>query len=211
MKFTKNVSIPEEVLAQLMDSGIKVYDYQYYNQLTNNRTVVLNSEIGDDFLERVYLPLRDFENDSDERPVTLIMSTPGGGVFDALFLCDYLKHYKKKLNIIVCGCAFSMGAVILCGISSNPNITRMAYPNSVFLIHDGYTALNGSTEAKTAQDIMKFNETVDERVGKIIVSGLNITQEEYDSKARKQWFMFADEAKERGLIDTIIGEGEDNL
>lgn len=205
----RNKKDARDILEQIINNATEIFDYQYYHQLVDNRTIVLNAEIGDDFLERVYLPLKDFEDDDCTTPVTLILSTPGGSVTDSLFICDYLKHYKKKLNIVVCGCACSMGTVICAAASVNPNITRMSYPQSFFLIHDGYTALNGATEAKTAQDIMKFNEMVDERVSKIILDGTKIAKEEYDSKARKQWFLFAEEAKEKGLIDKIIGEDEE--
>lgn len=203
----KKSSSTESIIEEILNSNdVDVYNYQYFKQLRDNRTIVLNEEIGDDFLERIYLPLRDFEQDSSNSPVTLILSTPGGSVMNSLFFCDYLKHFKKKLTILVCSCACSMGTVICAAAGVNPNITRVAYPQSFFLIHDGYTALSGATEAKTAQDIMKFNEQIDERVNKIILDCTNITETEYLSKARKQWFMFADEAKEKGLIDKIIGE-----
>ena len=32
-----------------------------------------------------------------------------------------------------------------------------------------------------------------------------MTPEEYDSKFRVEWYMFADEAKEKGFTDYIIG------
>lgn len=80
----------------------------------------------------------------------------GGAVSDGFFLAHYIAHYKKKLNIIVTGCAASMAAVILAGGGKNSNVTRYCYPSSYALIHDGYVALQAS-EAKTASDIMDFN------------------------------------------------------
>jgi hypothetical protein len=40
------------------------------------------------------------------------------------------------------------------------------------------------------------------------IDNTNISPEEYDTHARKQWFLFADEMKEKNLIDKIIGVDE---
>jgi ATP-dependent protease ClpP protease subunit len=124
-------------------------------------------------------------------------------VSDGFFLANYLASYKKKINLIVAGYAASMAAVILSAGGKNENITRKAYPSTYVLIHDGYVALSAS-EAKTANDIMAFNNKVDEDIRNFIISNTNITEELYDSKARKQWFISAQEAVELNLIDEIM-------
>jgi len=145
--------------------------------------------------------------DDSSDPVTLILNSMGGTVSDGFFLAHYIANYKKKLNIIVTGCAASMAAVILCGGGKNKNVTRYCYPSSYALIHDGYITLKAS-EAKTASDIMDFNNQVDERIKNFIINNTNITAEQYDSKTRHQWFLSAHEMKELNLIDEIIGDDE---
>ena len=51
---------------------------------------------------------------------------------------------------------------------------------------------------------MAFNNKVDEDIRNFIISNTNITEELYDSKARKQWFISAEEALELNLIDEIM-------
>ena len=51
---------------------------------------------------------------------------------------------------------------------------------------------------------MAFNNLVDENIRKFIITNTNITEELYDSKARKQWFISAEEALELNLIDKIM-------
>lgn len=178
-------------------------DYQYYNQLLNKRTVVFNQEIEENIIELVYLPLKDFEEDDKEEPVTLILNSPGGSVSDSFFLAHYLKHYKKKLNIIVTGYAASMATVILAGGANNENIIRKCYPSSYGLIHDGYIALT-STESKSANDILAFNNDVDAAIRQFMLDNTDIPSDLYDSKARHQWFLTAQEMKKYNLIDEII-------
>ena len=51
---------------------------------------------------------------------------------------------------------------------------------------------------------MAFNNKVDEDIRQFILDNTNITPELYDSKARKQWFISAQEAKELNLIDVVM-------
>lgn len=186
-------------------SGISITDYQYFHQLFENRTIIFNKDIEEDLIESVYLPLRDFENDDSQKPVTLILNSLGGSVADGFFLANYLTQYTKKLNVIVTGYAASMAAVILAAGGKNPNVTRYCYPSTYGLIHDGFVALSAS-ETKTASDIMAFNERVDADIRQFILDNTKITAEQYDAKTRHQWFLNSQELKEYGLIDVIIGE-----
>lgn len=198
----------DELLELLTPANqIDPVSYQYFHQLFDKRTIVFNSAITENIIETVYLPLRDFENDDSSDPVTLILNSIGGTVSDGFFLAHYIANYKKKLNIIVTGCAASMAAVILCGGGKNDNVTRYCYPSSYALIHDGYVTLQAS-EAKTASDIMDFNNQVDERLKEFIVEHTNITAEQYESKTRHQWFLSAKEMKELNLVDRIIGDDD---
>lgn len=181
--------------------------YQYFNQLLNNRTIVFNKDADESLIETIYLPLKDFEEDNSTAPITLILNSAGGSVVDSFFLAYYLSTYKKKLTIIVPGYAASMATVILAGGGKNDNITRICFPCAYGLIHDGYLALSAS-EAKTAGDIMAFNDKIDQQVRQFLIDNTNITEEMYDAHARKQWFLDAKEMKELNLIDNIIGESD---
>ena len=198
----------EEPFSGLDRYGLDPVTYQYFHQLLERRTVLLNYDVSDDIVERVYLPLKEFEDDDSNEPVTLILNSSGGSVSDGFFLAHYISQYSKPLNILVPGYACSMAAVILAGGGKNENVIRSCFPCSYALIHDGYVALAAS-ESKTAADIMAFNDKVDEQIKDFIVKNTNITKEEYDSHMRHQWFLYADDMLEKGLIDRIIGVTEE--
>ena len=177
--------------------------YQYFHQLFDNRTIIFNQEVEESLVECAYLPLRDFENDDIQKPVTLILNSPGGSVSDGFFFANYLASYKKPLKIIVTGYAASMAAVILAAGGKNDNITRYCYPSTYALLHDGYIAL-ATSESKTAGDLLNFNEKVDSQIREFVINNTNITEEEYDSHSRKQWFLNSEEMLEKGLVDVIL-------
>lgn len=185
-------------------SELDVVNYEYFNQRFNHRTVLFNKDVDEDIIETVYLPLKEFEEDLSNTPVTLILNSMGGSVADGFFLAHYLSSYKKKLDIIVLGYAASMAAVILAGGGKNMNVTRYCYPSTYALIHDGYVTIAPS-ESKTAGDIMAFNDRVDDDIRQFFIDNTNITAEQYDQQTRKQWFLNAQEMKNLNLIDKIIG------
>lgn len=198
----------EELFNALQTYGFDPVMYQYFNQLLNHRTIVFNCGVEEDIVEKVFIPLRDFEMDDLKEPVTLILNSSGGSVSDGFFLAYYISQYSKPLNIIVPGYACSMATVILASGGKNENIIRSCFPCSYALIHDGYVALSAQ-ETKTANDIMAFNDSVDKQIKQFFVDNTNITEEEYDSHTRHQWFLNADEMLQAGLIDRIYGKTEE--
>lgn len=202
----------EELLVSLYEKlgafDLDPSSYQYYTQLFKHRTILLNNEITENVVEKVYLPLKEFEEDESTEPVTLILNSSGGSVSDGFFLACYLSKYSKPLNIIVLGYACSMATVILAAGGKNENIIRKCYPCSYALVHDGYITL-APAESKTAADIMDFNNQMDEKIRQFFLDNTAMTAEIYDKHARHQWFLFAEEMKKYNLIDEIIGEDKE--
>lgn len=182
--------------------------YQYFNQLLNHRTVLFNTDIDEDIIEKVYLPLRDFENDDSTTPITLILNSNGGNATEGFFLAHYISHYSKPLTILATGVAASMAAVILAAGGKNENVHRVCYPSTYGLIHDGYISISSQTETKTAADLMEFSNKIDKDIRQFFIDNTNITAEQYDAKTRHQWFLSAQEMKDLNLVDEIIGSEE---
>mgnify|MGYP003296301925 CR=1 FL=1 len=201
--FPPHTKINYEEIYNPYDYGTVNYKDKAFHLIDTGGIDLGKDDFNEDIIETFYLPLREFEQDDSDEPITVILNSVGGSVSDGFFLANYLASYKKKINLIVAGYAASMAAVILSAGGKNENITRKAYPSTYILIHDGYVALSAS-EAKTANDIMAFNNQVDENIRNFIISNTNITEELYDSKARKQWFISAQEALELNLIDEIM-------
>ena len=194
----------EELFSEVEKFGFDPITYQYFHQLLEKRTIVLNDYVCDETVEKVYLPLREFEMDTSTEPVTLILNSAGGSVTNGFYLAQYISQYSKPLNIIVPGMAASMAGIILAGGGKNENVIRYGFPASYVLLHDGYVALEAS-EARTADDIMEFNKGVDADIREFIITNTSITPEVYDAHARKQWFIKGQELKELNLIDHIYG------
>lgn len=136
--FIRRTTIMQDVISLVQQpDGTDPCLYQYYNQLQNHRTIVFNSAVDESLLETVILPLKEFEEDDNIAPVTLVINSVGGSVLDGLVLVNIIDSYKKKLNIIAYGYVASMGAIIMCAGKDNPNVTKYCHKFTIGLFHDG--------------------------------------------------------------------------
>ena len=139
----------------------------------------------------------------EERKPILLYVVSNGGVVDAGFeLIDVIECSKTPVYTINTGYQYSMGLLI--GLAGHK---RFATKNAKYLMHDGSNFVWNS--GAKAQDQMEFNRKVEERIKQYILSHTKLLEDEYDSKLRVEWYLFADEAKERGFTDYIIGEDVD--
>lgn len=142
----------------------------------------------------------DYELEPDSRKPILLYVTSNGGEVDSGFeLIDVIQSSKTPVYTINLGYQYSMGFLI--GLAGH---RRYAMNNAKFLMHDGSNFVYNS--GAKAQDQMEFNRRVEERIKQYILSRSKLTSEEYDGKLRVEWYMFSDEAKEKGFVDYIIGK-----
>ena len=172
-----------------------------YQEWINKRIIVLNGETNSSLVESVIIPLLIMERDK-EKPVTFYINTCGGSIIDTMTICNIIDNYSAPLNIYVLGQAASAGTYILCAGNHNPNVKKYCYKFSVALIHAGGTCLNGETNV--VRDTYVFLEDLDSRIRNYMIENTKITEEDLNQKNRKEWYLFAEEMKEKGLVDEII-------
>lgn len=137
--------------------------------------------------------------EEERKPIFLYIASNGGELDSGFELIDAIMISKTPVYTINLGYQYSMGFLI--GLAGH---RRYAMKNAKFLLHDGSNFVYNS--GAKVQDQIEFNRKVDERVKQYILTHSQLTAEEYDSKFRVEWYMFSDEAREKGFIDYIIGE-----
>ena len=185
------------------DSGL--VDEAFYFKDLKQRKLFLNSEIDQSSIADIVKHIFQYNAEDagippeGRRPILLYITSMGGYVDDGYELVDAIKVSQTPVYTVNLGYWYSMGLLI--GMAGHK---RYALPNSKCLMHDGSNFVFNS--GAKAQDHMEFQRKVSERVKNYIITNSKLTEEEYDSKLRVEWYMFADEAKEKGFIDYIIGE-----
>ena len=135
----------------------------------------------------------------EREPIMLYVSSNGGDVDAGFALIDVILSSETPVHVINQGYQYSMGFLI--GLAGHK---RFAMPHATFLMHDGSQFIYNS--GAKAQDQMEFNKKLEERIKEYVLSRTKISSEMYDAQMRKEWYMFADEAKELGVTDYIIGK-----
>lgn len=191
---------PERLIA---DSGD--VDGWFYLQDLKQRKLFLDGEIDQYTISGIIrhilqYNLEDSGLDVEKRkPIMLYVASNGGEVDSGFELIDVVMNSKTPVYTINFGYQYSMGFLI--GLAGHK---RFATKNAKVLMHDGSQFIYDS--GTKVQDRMEFQRKIEDRVKKYIISRSKLTEEEYNSKLRVEWYLFADEAKEKGFVDYIIGE-----
>ena len=135
----------------------------------------------------------------DRQPILLYICSNGGEVDAGYSLIDVIEASKTPVYTINLGYWYSMAFII--GIAGHK---RFATRNSKILCHDGMSMVYAS--GSKAQDQMDYYKRLEARTKSHILKYTKISEELYQNKVRYEWYVFADEAKELGIIDYVIGD-----
>jgi len=169
------------------------------------RKLYINYYIDESLLEEITYHILRFNTEDkgksieERKPILLYCSSNGGSLVDGFSLIDVILASKTPVYSINIGYQYSMGFLI--GLSAN---RRYATKNTTYLLHDGSNFMYNSM-AKI-RDAAKFQEQQEQRIKDYVISRSKLTVEEYDKNYRVEWYMYADQAKEKGFCDYIVGE-----
>lgn len=192
-----------EIEKALLEAGM-VDEIFYLNDL-KQRKLFLNVDVEQLSVADIVKHIMQYNKEDkgidpkDRQPILLYVTSNGGEVDSGFELIDIIQNSKTPVHTINLGYQYSMGFLI--GLAGHK---RYATQNAKFLMHDGSNFVYNS--GAKAQDQMEFQRKVEERVKQYILSRSKLTSEEYDSKLRVEWYLFASEAKDKGFVDYIIGE-----
>lgn len=187
----------------LLENGM--LDEVFYLKDLKQRKLFLTSDIDQYSVGEIVKHIMQYNREDagmkidDRLPILLYVASNGGEVDSGFELIDIIRASQTPVYTVNLGYQYSMGFLI--GLAGHK---RFASKNAKYLMHDGSNFVYNS--GAKAQDQMEFNKRVEDRVKKYIIERSNLTEKEYDSKLRVEWYLFADEAKEKGFCDYIIGE-----
>ena len=170
-----------------------------------NRILVINDEIDDRVIDNYILYILKWNRDDEDIPVKkrqrikLYFNSPGGDTIVAGYFCSVIEQSETP----IIGVAFSLVA------SSAYHIyiacrERYAFANSIFLQHECELEIANSTSK--FKNTMDFFNTMDDRFKQNVMDHTDMSEEYYDEVLTDELWFYADQAKELGVVDKIIGE-----
>lgn len=167
-------------------------------RLYKARTIVISSGINQKIARQVTEQLLAMSADSDE-PIRLYINSQGGHVESGDTIHDMIGFVKPRVQIIGTGWVASAGAHIFLSV---PVEDRYCLPNTRFLLHQPSGGAGGSaTDIEIeADEIIKMRQRLNEIISRQTGQPIEKVQEDTD----RNFWMSAEEAKEYGLVGTII-------
>ncbi len=173
--------------------------YDIYSRLLKDRIVFLGTEINDDVANLIIAQLLFLESEDPEKDIYLYLNSPGGLVSAGLGIYDTMQYIKPDVSTICVGQAASMGALLLAGGKSGK---RHALPHSRILIHQPLGGVQGqATDIDIqAKEILRLREALSEILSRHTSQPMEKIRKDTD----RDFFMTGEQAKEYGIIDSIV-------
>ncbi len=174
-------------------------NYDIYSRLLKDRIIFLGEEVNETTASLTVAQLLFLESEDPGKDIHLYINSPGGVVPAGLAIYDTMQYIKCDVSTICLGMAASMGAFLLAGGAKGK---RYALPNAEIMIHQPSGGAKGqATEIQiAAENILKTKK----RLNEILAANTGKPYDVIAADTERDYYMSAAEAKEYGLIDSVI-------
>lgn len=200
MKNEKSYLVP--MVVEQTARGERSYDI--YSRLLQDRIVMLGGEVNDDSANLIVAQLLFLQAQDAKKEISMYINSPGGSVTAGLAILDTMNFISCPVATYCIGQAASMGAVLL---SAGARGRRFSLPNARIMIHQPWGGAEGKASdiEITAREILRLKEMLN----KILADNAGKTVEDVVRDTDRDHFMSADEARDWGLIDTVLAPKKD--
>ena len=175
-----------------------------YNRLLRERIVFLGQEVNDTIANLITAQLLYLEGQDDTKDIWLYINSPGGSVTAGMAIYDTMQFVGPDVGTICMGLGASMGQFLLCAGAKGK---RFALPHARILMHQPLGGIQGQASdiAIQAEQMVYTKRLMAERIAEH--TGQTVEQIQEDSE-RDRWFTAA-EAKDYGIIDSVVANRRD--
>ena len=193
----------DELLIASTGEQMSIYE-QTYRDFLSDRSIIFCGEIGDNVIDEAIMHILKWNKEDKDLPVDkrkkirLYISSVGGSSFSANMLIDIIAQSKTPIVGIALDLVAS--AAYLCYLACHE---RYAFKNSAFLQHEGDVSI-GNSRSKFKQTATFFDE-MEQKSKEFILDRTNMTSDFYDSVYEQEYWVYAEKAKELGIVEKVVG------
>lgn len=192
---------PENIIPMVIETGARgERAYDIYSMLLKERIVYLGTPINDQVSNLIVAQLLYLEREDPDKDINLYVNSPGGVITSGLAIYDTMQLIKPDVATICVGMAASMGTVLLCAGTKGK---RFALANSTIHMHQALGGAQGQAAdiEIAAREILRKQE----KILSILSSHTGQPAEKIARDGDRDFYLSADEAKEYGLVDEVLG------
>ena len=158
--------------------------YDIYSRLLKDRIIFLGEEVNEVTASSIVAQMLFLESEDPGKDINFYINSPGGIVPCGFAIYDTMQYIKCDVSTICIGMAASMGAFLLAGGTKGKRMAK-----------------GQATEIQiAAENILKTKKKLNE----IIAANTGKPIEQVAQDTERDYYMSAEEAKEYGIIDSII-------
>ncbi len=190
-----NALVP--MVVEQTNRGERAYDI--YSRLLKERIIFLTGPINDPVSSLICAQLLYLESENPKKDISFYINSPGGVVTSGLAMYDTMQYIRPEVSTVCVGQAASAGSLLLMAGAKGK---RFALPNAKIMVHQPSGGFEGqATDIEIhAREIIKTRS----RLNELYAQHTGQTVAIIEDAMERDRFMTADEAKEFGLIDTIV-------
>lgn len=175
--------------------------YDIYSRLLRERIIFLSGPIMDPVANTIIAQLLFLESKDSKKDIQLYINSPGGSVTAGLAIYDTMQYIKPHVATICVGMAASMAATIL---AAGAKGKRYSLPNAEILLHQ----VMGGAEGQAVEIEISARHIVQikEKLNRILAKHTGQKLEKIERDTDRDFYMSAEEAKNYGIIDEIVGQ-----
>ena len=173
--------------------------YDIYSRLLKERIVFLVGSVSDNIASLVTAQFLFLESENPKKEIFFYINSPGGLVTSGLGIYDTMQYIKSPVSTLCIGQASSMGSFLL---AAGEKGKRFSLPNSRIMVHQPSAGFQG--QATDIQIHAKEILSLKERLNKIYSQHTGKSIKEISQALERDKFMTAEEAKDFGLIDSVV-------
>ncbi|KGF40175.1 MULTISPECIES: ATP-dependent Clp endopeptidase proteolytic subunit ClpP [Prevotellaceae] len=183
----------------LEERQLNVTQLDVFSRLMMDRIIFLGTEIDDYTANTLQAQLLYLDSADSGKDISIYINSPGGSVTAGLGIYDTMQFISSDVATICTGMAASMAAVLLVAGQEGK---RSALTHSRVMIHQPLGGVQGQASdiEIEAKEIIKFKK----ELFTIIANHSHTPYEKVYRDSDRNYWMDAEQAKEYGMIDTVL-------
>tara|TARA_X000000368_G_scaffold379003_1_gene333760 strand:- start:757 stop:1365 length:609 start_codon:yes stop_codon:yes gene_type:complete len=185
------------IVVEQTSKGERSFDI--YSRLLKERIVFLVGPVNDNVASLVTAQLLFLESENPKKEIFFYINSPGGLVTAGLGIYDTMQYINSPVSTLCIGQASSMGSFLL---AAGEKGKRFSLPNSRIMVHQPSAGFQG--QATDIEIHAKEIVSLKERLNKIYSKHTGQSVDKISAALERDNFMTAEDAKEFGLIDSVV-------
>ncbi len=174
--------------------------YDIFSRLLRDRIIFLGTPIDDEVANLVIAQLLFLDSEDRDKEISIYINSPGGSLSAGLAIYDTMRYVHPAVSTLCTGMAASAASLILAGGAEGK---RNSLPHCQIVLHQpsgGMQTSQASDIEIHAREILRMREIVVEIYARHTGRPLEQVQRDIE----RDFFMTPAQAKDYGLIDSII-------